>query len=151
MGPKRGWVQIKRRVWWQLVGLVLALLTSGRLAGQAPLVGSCRAKDAPDLTTVEATPDTPPQLTSPGPRTPKFALRDGYRGTVQLAVIVDSAGRAEATGATIIAASDAQMREWACDYVRQLRFSPARLAGRAVRSQVVVPFTFQAFVVRRPG
>ena len=144
------WVAvIRRRPRWPLAAMAVALLTSGRLVGQAPLTGSCRAKDVPDLTTVEASPDTPPQLTSPGPRTPKFALRDGYRGTVQLAVVVDSTGRAESKSATIVAASDAQMREWACDYVRQLRFTPARLDGRAVRTQVVVPFVFQAFVIRR--
>lgn len=133
---------------WSLL-VAMCVMAHAVSAQATSFAGSCEKGPPPDLTSVEGAPDTPPRLISEGPRTPKFALKHGYRGTVQIAVIVDTAGRAEAHGATIVAASDGAMREWACDYSRRLRFTPARHGERVVRTQVVVPFTFQAFVVRR--
>ncbi|MCC6929466.1 MAG: energy transducer TonB [Gemmatimonadaceae bacterium] len=134
-----------------MFGLVVILLTgaTGVRAQEATLVGPCHHAPALDLTTLVSAPDTAPRLLSEPPRTPRFALRDGYRGTVQLAVVIDTAGHPEAGGAVVLAASDAQLRDWACAYASQLRFTPAKVGDRAVRTQAVVPFTFRAVMVRR--
>lgn len=128
--------------------LVIAVESIGAQGGTS-LAGSCARDDRPDLETVEGAPEVLPVLQGPGPRTPRFALRDGYRGRVVLAVIVDTLGRAEVSGATVVAVTDAGLREWACGYVRQLRFTPARLGDRPVRAQAVIPFEFSATIMRR--
>lgn len=135
---------------WIRCGLVGACTASPLLA-QAPasLAGSCAPAAELDLESVAPAPDSLPVFVGPAPRMPRFALRDGYRGRVVVAVIVDTLGRGELAGATIISASDQGLRDWACDFVRQLQFTPARHEGRAVRAQAVVPFEFSARVVRR--
>ena len=135
---------------WVRCGLVGVFFASPLLA-QAPrsFAGSCAPTTELDLQSVASAPDSLPVFLGPAPRTPRFALHDGYRGRVVIAVVVDTLGSAERAGATIITASDQGLRDWACDFVRQLRFAPARVAGRAVRAQAVVPFEFSARVVRR--
>jgi TonB family protein len=136
-----------------LLGALIALIALGAspLVAQAPrtFAGACTRADELDLQTVHPAPDSAPVFVGPAPRTPRFALRDGYRGRVLVAVIVDSLGRAEHEGAAIVGATDQGLRDWACDFVRQMRFAPARHAGGTVRAQAVVPFEFSARVVRR--
>lgn len=122
------------------------------MAGAQPrdLAGPCRT-DAPiDLSTVEGTPDVAPRMVSAPPKPPRFTLRAGYRGAVQLAVVVDSTGRVERETATILAATSRELRGWACGFVGGLRFAPATLANRPVRAQAVIPFLFSADVHRVP-
>jgi hypothetical protein len=135
---------------WLQGGLIGALAASPLLAQAPPtFAGSCAQASDLDLQSVVPTPDLLPVFLGPAPRTPKFALHDGYRGRVVLAVIVDTLGRAEHAGATIVNATDQGLHDWACDFVRQLHFTPAQHDGRVVRAQAVLPFEFSARVVRR--
>jgi outer membrane biosynthesis protein TonB len=82
------------------------------------------------------------------PRTPEAARKHGYKGAVRLAFVVDTSGKAEVSTVIVLAASDQLMRDWACGYVSEIRFTPATHEGRLVRTQVVVPFSFCATVVQ---
>lgn len=137
-----------RRAILLLVAFAMASVSQRAGAQSRDLSGPCTPMAHLDLTSVEGTPDTPPQLTSERPMPPKFTLRDGYRGAVQLAVVVDSTGRVELETATILAASSPELRGWACGFAAGLRFSPAMRANRPVRAQAVIPFLFSAHARR---
>jgi outer membrane biosynthesis protein TonB len=114
------------------------------------LTGDCaRHGAAPDLATVVASPDTLSRLVSPRQRTPKFVLRDGYRGHVLVAFVVDTSGRPERNTTAIVESTDPALTAWACQIAPSLRFTASWADGHRVRSQVAIPFDFAANVIDR--
>jgi TonB family protein len=97
----------------------------------------------PDGVRVVSTVDTQPVMVShPGVRYP---LREGERGeeaTVLVAVIVDTAGRAEASFVHALGDADSAFAREAVRVVRAARFSPGWWGGARVPTVMVVPVTF---------
>ena len=87
---------------------------------------------------------TPPDLRTPGPVHYPEKLRDeGIGGTVYLAAVIDTAGRAEPASVHIMCATDSAFARAAADALLRSRYLPGTVAGRPVRVQIVVPIHFQ--------
>jgi TonB family protein len=103
----------------------------------------------PALSAVVSTPQRAPvALPSPIPAYPDEVRRDGYRGSVVLAFVVDTLGRPVATTADVLESTDAALSRWACGAVKRLRYAPAQHEGRPVFAQAVQPFFYSARVKR---
>src|SRR5438876_446222 len=84
-------------------------------------------------------------------QTPPLHYPEGGRqGVVVVRVVIDTAGNPEPATAlvvqgsdSVLASSDARFNEAAKDYVRAARFTPGRLAGRAVRVRFEMPVEFK--------
>ena len=114
------------------------------------VTGDCsRRGPTPDLTTVVGAPDTAPVLQGRPPKTPRFALRDFYRGRVVVAFVVDARGRVERSTAVVLESTDPRLSEWVCAQVVTLHFRPAVLGGASVRAQAAMPFQFTTIVPGR--
>lgn len=79
---------------------------------------------------------------NPPPRYPRVARREGWEGTVLLAVQVDTHGRAAAVHVLQSSGHDILDRA-AVEAVEGWRFSPARIGGLALASAVRVPIIFR--------
>lgn len=141
-----------------VVGLaVIPLVAVTRsAAGQAQSAefrtGMCQNADsatAPDLSAVVEAPAVPPRLLGGPPKYPTELHRDGYRGEVVLALVVDTLGVPVPGTAAVMSSTDPVLTRWACAAARVLRYAPARHEGRPVAAQVVQPFAYSARVVRR--
>jgi TonB family protein len=123
-------------------------------AGQAEFrTGMCPAPNSvatPDLSAVVDGPAEPPRLLVDPPRYPDEVRRDGYRGQVVLALVVDTLGVPMPGTAAVMSSTDPVLSRWACATARVLRFAPARHQGRPVAAQAVQPFAYSARVTRRP-
>jgi TonB family protein len=101
----------------------------------------------PALSAVVSTPERAPvALPSPIPPYPDEVRRDGYRGSVVLAFVVDTLGRPVPTTAEVLESTDAALSRWACGAVRRLRYAPAQHEGRPVFAQAMQPFFYSARV-----
>ena len=79
---------------------------------------------------------------APSPRYPSALRASGLSGQVVLQFVIDTLGRAEGHGITVLEAT----HELFADAVRQAlpryRFTPGEAGGRKVRTMVKLPFTF---------
>lgn len=87
--------------------------------------------------------DLPELLAAPPPAYPP-SLRDaGIEGRVVLQLVVDTLGRAEPRSVRVVRSDHAGFEAPAAECLRQARFRPARVYGRAVRVLVHVPVEFR--------
>lgn len=73
---------------------------------------------------------------------PAPLLLAGVQGRVVVRAVIDTTGQVEDATIGVVTSSDARFNEAAEDYVRRARFSPGRLAGRAVRVRFEIPVEF---------
>jgi TonB family protein len=87
---------------------------------------------------------------NPKPPYPEIARRRGYEGTVRLAVEVLASGK---VGGVWIKMSSGYeiLDQSALKAVKEWRFTPARFAGVAITSTVIVPIMFQLRDELSPG
>lgn len=76
------------------------------------------------------------------PRFPEAAKASGTSGEVLAQFIVDTSGRAEVASYKVLKASDPQFAAAVREALPDMRFTPARVKGRAVRQLVQAPFSF---------
>jgi len=79
-----------------------------------------------------------PPLAYPAPM-----LLSRISGRVIIEAVIDTTGRVEDGTVRVLVSSDARFNEAAKDYVRAARFTPGRLAGRAVRVRFEMPVEFK--------
>jgi len=79
-----------------------------------------------------------PALTYPAP-----LLLSRTSGRVVMEVVIDTTGRVEDGTVRVIESSDARFNQAAKDYVQAARFTPGRIAGRAVRVRFEMPVEFK--------
>jgi len=79
-----------------------------------------------------------PALTYPAP-----LLLSRISGRVIIEAVIDTTGRVEDGTVRVIESSDARFNPAAKDYVRAARFTPGRIAGRAVRVRFAMPVEFK--------
>jgi len=85
-----------------------------------------------------------PHLTSGPPVTyPAPLLLSRISGRVVLEAVIDTTGRVEDGTLRVIESSDARFNQAAKDYARAARFTPGRIAGRAVRVRFEMPVEFK--------
>ena len=85
-----------------------------------------------------------PRLTSGPPVTyPASLLLSRISGRVVLEAVIDTTGRVEDGTLRVIESSDARFNQAAKDYARAARFTPGRIAGRAVRVRFEMPVEFK--------
>jgi protein TonB len=76
------------------------------------------------------------------PRYPETLRAAGVEGEVVAEFVVDTAGRVEHEGVTIVAGAHPLFDAAVRDALRRMRFRPAEAGGRRVRQLVRQPFTF---------
>jgi outer membrane biosynthesis protein TonB len=69
--------------------------------------------------------------------------RAGVTGSVQLEFVVDSLGRVELPTVKVIDFSSQELADAAKSVAGDLKFRPGKLKGRAVRSLVILPISYQ--------
>jgi TonB family protein len=93
--------------------------------------------------------DRAPELKSPGPiRYPEEMVAGRVRGEAVVEFIVDTGGRAEPSSIRVVQSTRATFGSVGREVVGRARFTPARLAGGAVRCRVRLPFVFE--IARNP-
>ena len=108
---------------------LLGIPTGSPLASGAPL--DVRLVDEP-----------PVMLSHPEPRYPEILRQAGLEGRVVLEAVVDTTGRVEMAGLSVVSASNPLFGEAARQVVLGARFKPGRVAGREVRVRVRIPVAF---------
>jgi periplasmic protein TonB len=78
----------------------------------------------------------------PTPRYPNALREIGVAGQVTVRFVVDTLGRAEMDGVTVVESSHILFADAVKSALTSYRFSPGEVAGRKVRTMVQVPFTF---------
>lgn len=92
----------------------------------------------------------PPELTvTPRLEYPVHLRREGIEGRVVISVVVDTLGRAEMESLQVLETPHPDFLSPVREVVAKATFRPARVAGRAVRVGVTVPFTF--YIGERPA
>lgn len=117
------------------------------------LTGMCR----PSVSSVASDsivdrPERPPSL-APGseiPRFPEVLRRPGYNGTVVAAFVVDASGTVRPEAVAVMSSSDPILSTWACGVVPAMRFVPAWHGGRAVATEVRMPFRYHVVADSNP-
>jgi protein TonB len=79
---------------------------------------------------------------APIPRYPNPLRESGVAGRVVARFVVDTLGRAEMDGVSIVETSHTLFSEAVKNVLGQYRFTPGTVGGRKVRTMVQVPFTF---------
>jgi TonB family protein len=87
--------------------------------------------------------DPPHQISSPMLAYPAPLLLARVTGRVVVEAVIDSAGSVEAASLRVITSSDPRFNDAAKAYVEKARFTPGRIAGRAVRVRFQVPVEFK--------
>lgn len=64
-------------------------------------------------------------------------------GRVIVEAVIDTTGRVEAASARVVESSDPRFNQAAKDYIGAARFTPGRVAGRAVRVRLQMPVEFK--------
>jgi TonB family protein len=80
---------------------------------------------------------------SAAPVYPRDLLAVGAEGLVQAIYVVDTAGRVDTTTIQVVQSDDPRFTESVRTALGQMRFRPARRAGKAVRQQVQQQFRFR--------
>ncbi len=93
--------------------------------------GEAEVQERPRLT-------SGPALTYPAP-----LLFSRISGRVIIDAVIDTSGRVEDGTVRVLESTDARFNQAAKDYVRAARFTPGRIAGRAVRVRFEMPVEFK--------
>jgi TonB family protein len=108
------------------------------------VTGVCTVSDSLlNLDALVVEPETAAELLSAVsmPMPPAQAHAAGFEAKVVVAFIVDTTGVVRAGTTAVMSSTDAELSRWACDAVPQMRFTAARDHGRAVATQVMMPFS----------
>jgi protein TonB len=111
--------------------------------GEAPRVLEIPVIRDPTYYAVSLLDEYPRPLGSVEPRYPQQASRNGITGTVTLRLLIDETGTLNDVS-VVAAKPEAIFDEAAMAAFRDMRFSPARKGGRAVRSRVHITVEFEA-------
>ncbi len=85
-----------------------------------------------------------PHVTSTPPLVyPAPLLLTGTQGRVIVEAVIDTSGRAMEGTIAVVETSDPRFNPAAVEYLEKARFSPGRLAGRAVRVRLQIPVEFR--------
>jgi protein TonB len=107
------------------------------------LAVAARASSLDSIPDVAAKFDVPPRpLKAKPPVYPAHLRKEGISGAVIIALVLDQDGKVIAAEAT--KATHEEFREPALKAVRDWTFSPAQVAGKAVRARVNIPLNFSA-------
>ena len=87
--------------------------------------------------------ERPHLMSGPPLAYPASMLLSRISGRVIIEAVIDTTGRVEDGTVRVLVSSDARFNEAAKDYVRAARFTPGRLAGRAVRVRFEMPVEFK--------
>ena len=88
--------------------------------------------------------ETRPHLTAvPAITYPASLLLDRVSGRVVVEAVIDTTGRVEEASIRVIESSDPRFNDAAKSYARGARFTPGRVAGRAVRVRFQIPVDFR--------
>jgi TonB family protein len=79
-----------------------------------------------------------PRLAYPGP-----LLLAGVQGRVLVQAVIDTTGRVEERTVVVVETTDPRFNDAAKDFMLKARFSPGRIAGRAVRVRFHHPVEFR--------
>ena len=113
----------------------------GAPSGPEPVgLGSGSLSDVIDAPLADERPEL---LAAPPPRYPDLLREAGIEGHVLVRAIVDTLGRAEPGSIHAVASTHSGFEAAAVACVRQARFRPARVGGRAVRVLVEIPVDFR--------
>ena len=96
-----------------------------------------------DVYTVEDLEERPHLTSGPVLRYPAALLLSRVSGRVVVEAVIDSTGRAQDGTLRVVESSDARFNQAAKDYVQAARFTPGRIAGRAVRVRLEIPVEFK--------
>lgn len=109
-------------------------------SGALPPVTIHIAGDVYDVESVQERPHltSGPTLTYPAP-----LLLSRITGRVIIEAVIDTTGRVQDGTVRVIESSDARFNQAAKDYVQAARFTPGRIAGRAVRVRFQLPVEFK--------
>ncbi len=89
----------------------------------------------------------PPKVASPSQaqmqirQSAQSLLAQGVSGKVQVRFIVDQDGKVDPKSVQVVAATSDQLRSFAAQVVKQIRFVPGKKDGAPVKSQVMLPLT----------
>jgi len=111
----------------------------------APATKSCAGLASPDSTVYEEMRvDVKPAIrVSPLLVYPQEARARGVQGRVVVSAIIAFDGKAEPSSVQVVHRVDPDLDREAIRYVRAAAFSPACVAGRAVRVHVSIPVEFR--------
>lgn len=115
-------------------------------AAQPFITGPCTASDSPmNLDSLVAEPEVRPTvLAMDGSLVPPADVRaNDHDMKMVVAFVVDTNGSVRPGTVALISSTDAALSKWACGVVPRMRFNAARDHGRAVATQVLMPFTFR--------
>lgn len=120
-----------------LTAAVVLLSASSALSAQEPVYSADELTERPQLRS--------PSKTAELIRAAYTAdLRDsGISGTVQLAFVIDEAGRVDAGSVKILASTADALSDAAKKVAPKLEFKPGKKDTKAVRTQVVLPLVFR--------
>jgi TonB family protein len=87
--------------------------------------------------------ERPHLVSGPALTYPASLLLSRISGRVIIEAVIDTTGRVEDGTLRVVESSDARFNQAAKDYVRAARFTPGRIAGRAVRVRFAMPVEFK--------
>lgn len=108
---------------------------------ESPVGPTLLGNDDPVVSTLVQ--DPPELLTAPTPVYPSLLMTAGIQGRVIVEAVVDTLGRAESGSVRVVVSDNAGFDPAALQAVRDARFRPGRMYGRAVRVLVQVPVVFR--------
>jgi len=96
-----------------------------------------------DVYRLEDLQERPRLASAPALAYPAPLLLSRVSGRVVVEAIIDTTGRVQEGTVRVIEASDARFDQAAKDYLEAARFTPGRIAGRAVRVRLQMPVEFK--------
>ena len=87
--------------------------------------------------------ERPRLISGPALAYPAALLLSRISGRVIIEAVIDTTGRIEDATMRVIESSDPRFNTAAKDYVRAVRFTPGRIAGRAIRVRFDMPVEFK--------
>jgi TonB family protein len=117
----------------------VAVLAATTLAGQTK-----RGPGVPDTSVYLESQVEKQAAPLPTNRRPEYPLMHplDLHGTVVVQVIVDTGGRVLPGSVEVISSPDALLTEPVVDYVRSMRFAPARANGHRVKERKLLEFSY---------
>ena len=123
--------------------LAVAMPSAGAPTGPVTGLSDSLSGEISEPVSLRLVQDLPELLAAPSPTYPPWLRDAGVEGRVVLQLVVDTLGRAEPGSVRVVQSDHAGFEAPATQSLRQARFRPARVYGRAVRVLVQVPIEFR--------